>query len=63
MSLARFVQVYSNLPINVRKEIVVVVDVDGKPKPISWDVAYIEIKNKTALGDVILKKLIELQII
>ena len=63
MSLGRFVQVYSNLPINVRKEIVVVVDVDGKPKPISWDVAYIEIKNKTALGDVILKKLIELQII
>lgn len=59
MSTERFMKVYSNLPINLRKEIIVVID----DKPITWDVAYVEIKNNTKLSERILKKLIELDII
>ncbi len=55
----RFFKVYSNLPMNVRKEIVLVID----DQPISWAVAYNEIVNKTEVGRKIFKKLIELEII
>ena len=50
---------YANLPINVRKEIIAVVD----KEPISWEVAYREISNDTKLGVRILEKLIELEVI
>jgi len=64
MTRERFLQVYSNLPINVRKEIILVIKGgDGKETPISWNVAYIEIMNRTKLGETILKKLIQLEII
>ena len=59
----RFNQVYANLPLNVRKEVVLVIEVDGKDKPITWDVAYIEVKNNTKLGEIISKKLTELKIV
>jgi len=59
MSLERFMKVFSNLPINVRKEIIVVID----DQPITWNVAYNEIKHNTELGKQILKKLIELDVI
>ena len=59
MSLERFMKVYSNLPINLRKETVVVID----REPISWNVAHNEISNDTELGKKILEKLIELDII
>jgi hypothetical protein len=59
MSEERFFKVYSNLPMNLRKEVIVVID----KEPISWEVAYLEIKNKTGLGTKILKNLIELHII
>ena len=55
----RFLNVYSNLSIDIRKEIIVIVD----DKPITWNVAYEEIKNKTELGKKILDKLIELELI
>ncbi len=55
----RFLKVYSNLPMNVRKEIVLVID----NQPITWSVAYNEITNKTRLGGEILKKLVELEIV
>ena len=55
----RFFKIYSNLPMNVRKEIVLVID----NQPITWSVVYNEIANKTKLGEKILKKLIELEII
>ncbi len=58
-SLARFMEVYSNIPINLRKEIILVID----DQPISWNVAYLEIKNNTPLGNRILQKLIEMEII
>ena len=60
MSRENFLKLYSNLPINLRKEIVLVLNKEG---PISWDVAYLEIENKTKLGDKILKKLLELKIL
>ena len=56
----RFLEVYSNLPINLREEIILVLEKRG---PISWNVAYLEIKNNTELGESILKKLEELGII
>lgn len=53
---ARFMKVYSDLPINIRREIIAIID----GEPISWNVAFLEIKNKTELGQEILNKLISL---
>jgi len=55
----RFFKVYANLPINVRKEIIVVID----NEPISWQVAYLEISNDTKLSKIILEKLDALEVI
>lgn len=64
MDSDRFLKVYSNLPLNAREEVILVVkNIKGKDTPISWNVAYFEIKNNTKLGEIILKKLIELKII
>jgi hypothetical protein len=54
-----FLRVYANLPIDVRKEIILVVD----NQPITWNVAFEEINNDTKTGSVILKKLIEMEFI
>lgn len=56
----RFLKLYPNLPINLRKETILVLEDQG---PISWEVAYLEVKNKTNLGEKILRKLTELKII
>ncbi len=55
-----FLKVYSNLPINLRNEVILVLSDKG---PITWNVAFLEINNETELGKVILKELIELKII
>lgn len=60
MGKERFLKVYSNLPLNLRDEIVLVLPGKG---PITWNVAYLEINNDTPLGKEILEKLIELQIV
>jgi hypothetical protein len=60
MSKESFLKVYANLPINIRREIVLVLDKEG---PITWEVAYLEISNNTKLGDIILKKLSEMKVI
>lgn len=54
-----FFKVYSNLPIEERNKVVAVVE----EQPISWNLAYQEIKNETKLGEKILKMLKELEII
>lgn len=54
-----FFKVYSNVPINERENVVVVIN----KKPISWNLAYQEIKNKTKMGEKILKTLKILEII
>ena len=62
----RFLMVYQNLPINERKNTILVLeDKKTKPekKPISWDIAYIEIDQETELGEKVLNKLIELKLI
>lgn len=59
MDGSRFYKVFSNVPDKIRKEVVVVVD----DKPYSWNAVYLEIKNETELGRVMLKKLLEMEII
>ncbi len=54
-----FFKIYSNLPIEERNNVVVVIEGD----PISWNLAYQEIKNNTSRGDKILNTLKELDII
>lgn len=55
----KFYRVYSNLPLNVRDEIVVVIN----NEPITWKVARLEIDNDTPLAKEILEKLSLLKII
>ncbi len=60
---SRFLKVYSNLPLGLRKEIILVIKEDGKDRPITWNVAFDEIDAETKKGKKILKKLIELELI
>jgi len=59
MVAERFMRVYSDLPLKLRKEIVMVID----EEPITWNAAYIEVKNGTEKGKKILEKLASLGII
>lgn len=54
-----FLEIYSNIPLGVRREIILVID----DKPITWNVAYIEVSEDTALGKEILLKLANLGIL
>lgn len=54
MTREEFLKTYANIPLNLRKEIIVVLKDKG---PITWNVAYLEIKQDTKLGKEILKKL------
>lgn len=56
----RFLKIYANLPIPVRDGVIYV---DEEKRPISWNVAYLEIEQKTELGDKILSRLQSLDII
>ncbi len=60
MKRERFLKLFSNLPISLRKETILVLEKEG---PISWEVAYIEVEEKTNLGEKILEKLKNLEII
>ncbi|MDO8634542.1 MAG: hypothetical protein Q7K34_04595 [archaeon] len=55
----KFLQVYANLPLNLRKEIILVIG----DEPITWNVAYSEVLGNTPLGKQVLRKLEELEII
>ncbi len=59
-SKEKFLRIYANLPLGIRQEIVLVLD-DGRP--ITWDVAYIEVNSDTPLAKLILKKLEKLKFI
>jgi hypothetical protein len=56
---ALFLQIYANLPLESRKEVIAVLD----SEPITWAAARIEIENDTESGQKILDFLIEAQII
>lgn len=58
-----FLRAYSNLPLNTREEIILVLKDGDRERPITWDVAYFEIKNNTPISDTILEKLKGLKII
>lgn len=55
----RFYGVYSNLPLNVRSEIVLVLD----GEPMTWQLAKLEIDNDTPLSKKILEKLASFEFI
>ena len=57
--LDRFMKVFGNLPIVERNQVVVVID----DQPITWNMAYNEMRHKTKLGEKIGKKLVSLDII
>ena len=49
----KFHKVFANLPINIRQEIIAVID----GQPMTWYVCWLEIEQKTKWGDKILKYL------
>lgn len=56
----KFFRVYSNLPIGLRDQVVIMLPKVG---PMSWNAAYVEVSNGTKIGDEIVEKLIELKIV
>ena len=56
----KFLKIYANLPLGVRREIILVLDDN---RPITWDVAFIEVEADTPLSKTILEKLENLKII
>lgn len=57
---SKFIKAYANVPLALRNDIVVVIEGSG---PLTWNTAYVEIVNKTEIGDRILKRLEESHII
>lgn len=55
----KFLKIYSNLPLGVREEIILVMD----DSPMTWNVAFIEVDNDTEKSKTILEKLEQLEII
>jgi len=55
-----FFKTYANIPINLRDDIILVLK---DQRPITWDVAYFEVKNKTNLSEEILQSLNALDLI
>jgi len=65
----RFLKTYANIPLNLRDEIILVLDEKLKTtgtvvkESISWRVAYIEVQQNTELGKKILEQLTTLNLI
>ena len=55
---AKFLGMFANIPENLRRDILVVVD----KKPYTWNTAYLEVKDDTPLGKKILKTLEEIEV-
>ncbi len=58
----KFFKFYANLPLNLRKEIVLDLGAE-QGGPITWEVAYREINADTELSKKILDKLVDLKFI
>lgn len=56
---AKFLSIYANIPLNVRDDVVLVLN----DRPISWNVAYLEIVTNGPQAEKILSDLVELEII
>jgi len=64
----RFLRVYANLPLNTRKEVILMLEEKSErgeviKQPITWEVAYLEVRNNTSRSEKILEKLDELKLI
>jgi len=55
----KFFKVYANIPLGLRNDIILVID----GKPLTWDVAYLEVKENTDLSKKILEDLKNLKLI
>ncbi len=55
-----FLKTYANTPINLRGDIILVLDKLG---PVSWNAAYIEVEKKSEISETILKELKALDLI
>ena len=55
----KFTQIYANLPLSTRQEVVAVVE----GEPMSWNAVYLEIETKTIKGQQALDQLVGLNII
>lgn len=55
----KFLQIYANLPLNQRNEIIIVIDDES----LTWNAVKIEVENDTLTGRRILDKLIGLGIV
>lgn len=55
----RFYKVYNNLPLNLREEVILVIN----NEPITWKVVRLEVDQDTQLAQTILEKLSALNII
>jgi len=62
-SKSRFLKVYQNLPLSERKNVILLIDNENNKEPVSWNVAHLEIEQETKLGEKILNKLIQLNLI
>ncbi len=56
----KFIKIYSNLPLGIRQEIILVLE-DGSP--ITWHATFVEGESSTPLNEKILEKLEKLGII
>ena len=64
----KFLRAYANLPLNARREIILVLEEKNErediiKQPITWEIAYFEIRNNTSRSEKILDKLNELKLI
>lgn len=55
-----FFRFYANLPLGIRREVVLDMAEVG---PITWEIAYQEVKSDSELGKKILDKLVELKFV
>ncbi len=60
MEKEKFLKLYADLPLGLRDEIILVLPEKG---PITWNVAFLEVEQDTALSKEILQKLKDLEII
>jgi len=55
----RFQKIYNNLPLNLRLEVVLVIG----GEPVTWNVIWLEVEQRTKIGERMLEKLEALKII
>ncbi len=57
----QFLKVYANIPLNLRDETILLLE--GEKIPITWNVAYLEVRGNTEAGKEILEKLKKMDLI